>query len=368
MAPLWRALAIYRFATVIYVVVAYALLAEYYARPWIGWVVVAGIAAWTLVVTLLYRSPGRRTPPVLIADLAMAAVAIGVNPLVDEAARIDAGEPTLALLWPSGALLAWAAQWGWRGGLAAAATLSTVSIVARGELTRSTGDNVLLMLLAGLIGGYAVDLFRDSQRALSRAVRMDAATRERERLARSIHDGVLQVLALVQRRAPELGPDGVELGRLAEEQQEAVRQLLIERPDVEHRSGQVEFCGLLRSVASAQVTVAAPAEALWLHDSIAAELLAAVEAALDNVERHVGTDAPAWVLLDVDDAQITVSVRDDGSGIAPGRLQAARAAGRLGVDQSIRGRLRDLGGRADITSTPGQGTEVELILPRPSAS
>ena len=223
--------------------------AEYYARPWIGWVVVAGIAAWTLVVTLLYRHPGRRTPLVLIADLAMAAVAIGINPLVDDAARIDAGEPTLALLWPSGALLAWAAQWGWRGGLAAAATLSTVSIVARGELTRSTGDNVLLMLLAGLIGRLRGRPVPRQSARLSRAVRMDAATRERERLARSIHDGVLQVLALVQRRAPELGPDGVELGRLAEEQQEAVRQLLIERPDVEHRSDRsssVACCGRVR--------------------------------------------------------------------------------------------------------------------------
>jgi signal transduction histidine kinase len=369
MAPLWRALAIYRFATVVYVAIAYALLAEYYDRPWIGWLVVAAIAGWTVAVSLLYRSPGRRTPPVLIADLAFAVVAIGVNPFIDDPARIDAGEPTLALLWPSGAVLAWAVQWGWRGGLAAGAVLSAVSVLARGELTRSTGNNVILLLLAGVVFGYAVDLFRSSQQTLARALRVDAATRERERLARSIHDGVLQVLALVQRRAPELGPGGVELAQLAEEQQQAVRHLLIERPDASADDDRVDVAGLMRGVASSHISVATPAEPVWLPAMAAGELLAAVEAALDNVRRHVGTDAQAWVLVEADNAQVTVSVRDEGPGIPAGRLRAALEAGRLGVDQSIRGRLRDLGGRAEITSTPGQGTEVELVLPvRPSPS
>ncbi|MFL6287746.1 MAG: MacS family sensor histidine kinase [Actinomycetes bacterium] len=364
MAPLWRALGIYRMATVVYVVAAYAFLAEYYARPGLGWGVVAGIAMWTVIVTGLYRDPRRRTPAVLVTDLAIAALAIALNPVVDSSSRIDAGEPTLALIWPSGALLAWAAQWGWRGGLAAGAVLSTVSITARGELTRSTGNNILLLLLAGLLVGYAVDLFRDSQRALGRALRLDAATRERERLSRSIHDGVLQVLALVQRRGPDLGPEGAELARLAEEQQEAVRQLLIE-PSAEQSDDdpQIDVAQLVRTLASAQVTVAAPADPVWLPDHDAAELLLAIEAALDNVRRHVAGDAPAWVLVECDDAALTVSIRDEGPGVSATRLRVAREAGRLGVDQSIRGRLRDLGGRAEIISRPGSGTEVELTLP-----
>lgn len=57
-----------------------------------------------------------------------------------------------------------------------------------------------------------------------------------------------------------------------------------------------------------------------------------------------------------------VSVRDDGPGIPEGRLSAAEAEGRLGVAQSIRGKLRDLGGTAELVSVPGQGTEVELRL------
>jgi signal transduction histidine kinase len=59
-----------------------------------------------------------------------------------------------------------------------------------------------------------------------------------------------------------------------------------------------------------------------------------------------------------------VTIRDDGPGFPDGRLAEAAAAGRLGVSHSIRGRLRELGGSATISSFPGEGTEVELRLPR----
>jgi signal transduction histidine kinase len=59
-----------------------------------------------------------------------------------------------------------------------------------------------------------------------------------------------------------------------------------------------------------------------------------------------------------------VTIREEGPGIPAGRLAEAAAAGRLGVSQSIHGRLRDLGGTATIRSAPGEGTEVELRLPR----
>jgi signal transduction histidine kinase len=70
------------------------------------------------------------------------------------------------------------------------------------------------------------------------------------------------------------------------------------------------------------------------------------------------------VLVEDEPDQVTVTVRDDGAGMADGRLDAARAEGRLGVAQSIVGRMRALGGTAVLTSAPGAGTEVELRLPR----
>ncbi len=360
---LWRALAVYRIATVLYVVVAYAVLAEYYRHPIAGWLVVVGIAAWTGVAILLYRRPAGRTWPVLSLDLVLALLAVLVNPLIDQPLRIDAGEPTMALIWPSGALLAWSIQWGWRGGLSAAGLLSAAALMARGELTRSTGNNIVLMILAGAVTGYAVDLFRRSEEALQQAARMEAATRERERLSRSIHDGVLQVLALVQRRGPELGGEGVELGKLADEQQQALRGLLVGQPGAP-TGGRTDVAALINDLASSTVAVATPAGPVWLASGDAAELDAAVSACLDNVRVHVGPDSPAWVLLEEDASQVVVTVRDEGPGIPDGRLEESAAEGRLGVAQSIRGRVADLGGTVTITSAPGQGTEVEIRVPR----
>ncbi|MFC7720653.1 ATP-binding protein [Nonomuraea recticatena] len=60
---------------------------------------------------------------------------------------------------------------------------------------------------------------------------------------------------------------------------------------------------------------------------------------------------------------MTVSVRDEGEGIEEGRLEQARAEGRLGVAQSIEGRVADLGGRVSIISSGGEGTEVEITVP-----
>src|SRR5258708_4187516 len=77
-----------------------------------------------------------------------------------------------------------------------------------------------------------------------------------------------------------------------------------------------------------------------------------------------GPGAEAWVLVDDEGATVSVTIRDDGPGVADGRLAEAAAEGRLGVSHAISGRIRDLGGSADICSSPGAGTEVRLRVPR----
>ncbi|WP_344081656.1 ATP-binding protein [Luedemannella helvata] len=76
--------------------------------------------------------------------------------------------------------------------------------------------------------------------------------------------------------------------------------------------------------------------------------------------------ARAFVLIEDEPGEVTVTVRDDGAGMAHGRLDEAAGDGRLGVARSIRGRVRDLGGAVTITSAPGDGTEVEIRIPRQS--
>ena len=110
------------------------------------------------------------------------------------------------------------------------------------------------------------------------------------------------------------------------------------------------------------MTVSGPAHPVLLDQRVVDELTSVVRACLDNVARHVGTDAPAWVLVEELGERVVVTVRDEGPGIAPGRLEQAEGEGRLGVAESIRGRMSDLGGEAVLTTAPGQGTEWELTV------
>ena len=121
---------------------------------------------------------------------------------------------------------------------------------------------------------------------------------------------------------------------------------------------------LLDGPAHPGVSVAAPATPVLLPAAVAAEVAAAVGAALDNVERHCPADTKAWLLVEELTDTVAVTVRDNGPGIPDGRLDEAERAGRLGVAQSIRGRVRDLGGTVTVTSIAGSGTEVELQIPR----
>jgi signal transduction histidine kinase len=95
------------------------------------------------------------------------------------------------------------------------------------------------------------------------------------------------------------------------------------------------------------------------------ELVAVTRACLDNVRLHVGEDAPAWVLLQAFPDRVELSVRDEGPGIPAGRLEEAASQGRLGVVESIRGRIADLGGTAELV-TGESGTEWEFVVPRPA--
>jgi signal transduction histidine kinase len=182
-------------------------------------------------------------------------------------------------------------------------------------------------------------------------------------LARPIHDGVLQVLALVQRQGAELGGEGARLAALAGEQEVALRTLLSSGGAVSGGAA-TDVRVPLRAFATSAIEVNSPGAAVMLPPHTVADLSAAVRAALDNVARHAGPGARTWILIEQEPDAVCVTVRDDGIGITAHRLDEAAAEGRLGVAQSMRGRIGDLGGRTTIRSSPGEGTEVEFRLPR----
>ncbi len=362
--PLWRALVVFRLAALGYATLLAATNFRHFAHPAAAWVVVTVMAAWTAVTTYAYTRPRWRGWPLLVADLVITAGCLLVSPWILGDSGHRQGIATLPVSWIAGPVLAWAVSGGRRRGAIAAILLGGCDLAARGRVSQSTLDGTVLLLLAGVAVGHVARLAVAAQDRLQRAVEVEAANRERDRLARVIHDSVLQVLALVQRRGAELGGEAAELGRLAGEQETHLRVLVGAADRAETEAGPVDLRPLLTRLARAGVSLATPADPVALPPRVAEELAAAVGAALDNVTDHCGPDARAWVLVEDDGDAVTVSVRDEGPGIPAGRLDQAAADGRLGVAQSIRGRMRELGGATAITSTPGQGTEVELRIPK----
>ncbi|MGW2699433.1 MacS family sensor histidine kinase [Streptomyces sp. NPDC001340] len=386
--PMWRALAGYRVLTMLYAIGLFVYRHDKFVRPSvaIGYYVV--LFVWTLATLPKVASAAHCTRRFLATDLTIGLTGVLLTPVAASHARIVAGTPTLPSIWTAGAVLAFALKGGWRWAALASTPVAIANIVQRGSPSRATIHAVLLVWIASVAIGYVVEVARASERTLARALEIEAATRERERLARDIHDSVLQVLAMVQRRGAVIGGEAAELGRLAGEQEVALRTLVsggllpvsrvsedtaagavvraVEEPDDEPADGPVDLRTLLAPFAGARVSLAEPGAPVPLPRPAARELAAAVGAALDNVRRHAGAEARAWILVEDEPDGIVVTVRDDGPGIPEGRLAQAEGEGRLGVAQSIRGRLRDLGGSAELISVPGQGTEVELTVPKVS--
>jgi signal transduction histidine kinase len=371
-ASLWRSIAVFRVASLVYAALLIVVDRANYAHLGWAWAVLAGMAVWTAVTSAAYAVPARRTRPLLAADLVVTAAALASTAFLQYPSAVAKAAMPVTATWVAGPVLAWAVAGGIRAGVVAALLLGACDLTLRHQsLTsayRSPALNAtVLLLLAGVVVGYVSTLAARAERAVQRATEIEAASRERERLARGIHDSVLQVLALVQRRGAEVGGEAADLGRLAGEQEAALRALIAADTagaDGAVAPGELDLRALLTHEASASVSVVTPAGPVLLAGHEAQEMMAAVLAALDNVRRHCGGTARAWVLVDDEGEAVTVTVRDDGPGIPAGRLELAAADGRLGVSHAITGRMRDLGGSARITSTPGTGTEVKLRLPR----
>ena len=124
-------------------------------------------------------------------------------------------------------MLAWAVRYGRRAGMITAVIMSGCDLaLRRGTALSVVLNGVVLLLLAGVIVGHLARLAAEVETERQHATEVEAASRERERLARHIHDSVLQVLALVQRRGAEAGGAAAELGRLAGQQEAALRALV----------------------------------------------------------------------------------------------------------------------------------------------
>ncbi|WP_232248406.1 MacS family sensor histidine kinase [Streptacidiphilus rugosus] len=371
--PLWIAVSAFRLLTVLYAVGRYAEHEQHYVNQVGAWIYLGVLTAWTLGTVKVFWSKANCSRRWLAVDLALVVLGILLTRTFDAHRWVVGGDVTLPTIRAAGSVLGFAVYGGWLPAAVAGLVVGVANIVEAGKPTSTNVHNIVLLLLAGVAIGFVVELARRSEETLARALEIQAATRERERLARDIHDGVLQVLTLVKRRGAELGGEAAEIAALAGEQEVALRALIAEglgpvpsprsAADADPDAPQ-DLRVLLAPLSGTRVSVAQPGTPVLLPARAAAELRAAVGAALENVRRHVGEQAQAWILVEDEPEAVVVSVRDDGPGFDQARLGQAEREGRLGVSQSIRGRLRDLGGTAEIFSAAGQGTEVELRVPK----
>lgn len=236
-------------------------------------------------------------------------------------------------------------------------------LLASGGLLSSVGQVGLAVAATGvgvalLLGPWIVRLWRDLDDERRQRIRSE----ERSDMAAHLHDSVLQTLTLIQRHADD-APGRARM--LARRQERELRAWLFdERAPVEGRPARL--LAALESVVTevedrheVEVDLVVVGDAPL--DRPLEGLVAAVREAAHNAARHAGVPEVS-VYVEVEAERISAYVRDRGKGFD----LAAVEPGRLGVRESIIARMARVGGRAEVHSTLGEGTEVALEVPHAS--
>ena len=129
--PLWRAIAVYRFASLGYAVLLAILNRGHYSRFDWAWVVIAVMTAWTAGTTVAYARPERRTPVLLGADLVVTAGLLLSTFALQYPQAIRHGVMPVTGIWVAGPVLAWAVRYGRRAGMVTALIMSGCDFVLR---------------------------------------------------------------------------------------------------------------------------------------------------------------------------------------------------------------------------------------------
>lgn len=366
--PLWRAAQVFRLLSCIYALGFQIAVNAELDRPAVGWALFAVLIGWSAACAAAYLHGYGRRPAWVITEVVVVAALVLSTEFVASDQWVAGNQSWPTTLWATNATISVAILFGPIAGMATGIVVVAASAVLKGYVSFDVGRNatIVIELAVGLAVGMAAQTARRAHAELEAAARLAAVMEERARLSREVHDGAIQVLALVARRGREIGGPTGELAELAGEQERALRRLVSAAgagPAVGD-SATTDLVALLRARASDRVSMSLPGTAVPLHPAVASEVDAAVANALDNVVAHAGAGARAFVLLEDLGDSVVVSVRDDGIGIPAGRLDQAVAEGRAGVAKSIVGRMNWLGGSARLSTGPGAGTEWELTVPR----
>lgn len=328
---------------------------------------------------LVARKPDKGQLVALLAMVVVAMVFVG---------NVDLGSSTKAYLWPTllvgaGVALVWRqadnarrARWmavGRRrrtltiaragaGVLLVGAGVSGIVVLQGSTSHLSSVLQAALAVLVGvalLAGPYLVRMMQD----LSEERLMRIRAQERAEVAAHVHDSVLHTLTLIQRNAENVG----EVRRLARAQERDLRQWLY-KPEGTGKDEADEPDTLAeavrRNAAEVEDKHGVPIEVVIvgdcpLDDRLTAQMQAAREAMV-NAAKYGGDGGAVQVFAEVEGETVFVSVRDRG----PGFDLDSVPDDRMGVRESIIGRMQRNGGTARLRAVPGGGTEVELEMER----
>ena len=212
-----------------------------------------------------------------------------------------------------------------------------------------------LLALAGVVLALAPLFYRVfGQLRVERIARI--REQERAEVAAVVHDQVLHTLALIQRNAG----DTTSVMRLARGQERTLRNWLY-KPTAS--PSERLAAALEQAAAEVEDTYAISVETVVVgdaeHDEQVAALVAATREALVNAARHAKVSTVS-LYAEAEEDKFSVFVRDRGAGFELSSVDSDRH----GVRGSIIGRMQRHGGHANVRSSPGEGTEVELTMPR----
>ncbi len=211
--------------------------------------------------------------------------------------------------------------------------------------------STVLFAVAGWVAGSLLERQEDADRQIS-------AFRAREEVARTLHDGVLQTLAVIQRRS-----DDADLISLARTQEHELREYLFGGTAVDADIG-TALRGAARRAEQRyglRVQVVCAPDLPEGQPLVIAAVAGAVNEALTNASKHGGAEA-VTVYAEPDeqasrDDAVFVSVKDNGCGFDPTAITPGQ-----GLARSITGRIEDAGGRVEVDGRPDRGTEIRMYV------
>jgi signal transduction histidine kinase/phage shock protein PspC (stress-responsive transcriptional regulator) len=301
--------------------------------------------------------------------LLLSALGMGLRPSL--AVPLVAVGVGVSILWRQAdddARARWRAATGthrFSGAARAAVGVALVVVGAAAILGPANLDGTAGGLVAALVVAAGLTLVSSPwwvRMARDLAAERSARIREQERaeVAAHVHDSVLHTLTLIQRHVD----DPREVTRLARAQERELRGWLYRpAPDAtQHLAAALE-----RVAAEVEDAHGVAIEVVVVGDCALDERLTALRdaarEALVNAAKYAA-GAAVSVYAEVEPEQVTVFVRDRGPGFDPDTVPEDR----LGLRQSVRGRMARNGGTATVRSSPGDGTEVQLEMPRQTRS